>query len=109
MRRGSLPIVLALALAACQAAKPPAPAPHELRQKWLGYLEDGKTKKADILWRLGPPSDSFEEGRIVIYRMVFRDKKGITPIPKWFLVGKYQLLMKFNANKVFERHKLLEN
>lgn len=41
--------------------------------RWLPLIEDNKTTRVQILERLGPPSRSFEGGRISIYRLMINE------------------------------------
>jgi len=41
-----------------------------VRERWLSYLEDGKTKKGDIIRRLGEPESTYEDDRILGYRLI---------------------------------------
>lgn len=50
-----------------------------VHEKWLSYLEDGKTKKDDIIRQLGEPTSSFEDNRILGYRLILvEDGQDIT-------------------------------
>jgi hypothetical protein len=41
-----------------------------VRERWLYYLEDGKTKPEEIIRRLGEPTSSFQNGSILGYRLI---------------------------------------
>jgi len=41
-----------------------------VRERWLSYVEDGKTKKGDIIRRLGEPESTYEDDRILGYRLI---------------------------------------
>jgi hypothetical protein len=41
-----------------------------VRERWLSYLEDGKTKRDEILRRLGDPTCSFQNNTILGYRLL---------------------------------------
>ncbi len=50
-----------------------------VRERWLSYVEDGKTKKGDIIRRLGEPTSSFQDNRILGYRLILvEDGRDIT-------------------------------
>jgi hypothetical protein len=41
-----------------------------VRERWLSYLEDGKTKQDEIIRRLGEPISRFQNGTILGYRLI---------------------------------------
>jgi hypothetical protein len=41
-----------------------------VRERWLSYLEDGKTKRKEIIQKLGEPTSSFQDNRILGYRLL---------------------------------------
>jgi hypothetical protein len=41
-----------------------------VRGKWLSYLEDGKTQREEIIQRLGEPTSTFQDNRILGYRLI---------------------------------------
>ena len=41
-----------------------------VREKWLSYLEDGKTKREEIIQRLGEPTSSYQNNTILGYRLI---------------------------------------
>jgi len=41
-----------------------------VRERWLSYLEDGKTKREEITRRLGEPTSSFQNNTILGYRLI---------------------------------------
>jgi hypothetical protein len=41
-----------------------------VRERWLSYLEDGKTKQEEIIRRFGEPTSSFQDSRILGYRLI---------------------------------------
>ena len=41
-----------------------------VRERWLSYLEDGKTKRDDIIRRLGEPTSSYKGNTILGYRLI---------------------------------------
>jgi len=43
--------------------------------RWLPMIEDGESKRSQIQEKLGPPSRTFEEGRIVTYRIMINEWK----------------------------------
>ena len=50
-----------------------------VRERWLSYLEDGKTKRDEIIRRLGEPTSSYQDNRILGYRLLLiEDGREIT-------------------------------
>jgi hypothetical protein len=50
-----------------------------VHERWLSYLEDGKTKREEIIRRLGEPTSSFQDNRILGYRLLLiEDGRNIT-------------------------------
>jgi hypothetical protein len=41
-----------------------------VHERWLSYLEDGKTKREEITRRLGEPTSSFQNNTILGYRLI---------------------------------------
>jgi len=41
-----------------------------VRQRWLSSLEDGKTKREEIIQRLGEPTSTFQNNTILGYRLI---------------------------------------
>ena len=41
-----------------------------VRERWLSYLEDGKTKREEITRTLGEPTSSFQNNTILGYRLI---------------------------------------
>jgi hypothetical protein len=46
-----------------------------VRERWLSYLEDGKTKREEIIRRLGEATSSYQNNRILGYRLIL-DEEG---------------------------------
>jgi hypothetical protein len=59
------------------------------------FLQDGKINKQEIIDRLGAPSSSYENGRIVIYYW-FGEKSKV-----------YNFVLVFNEDNVLERHSVV--
>ena len=50
-----------------------------VRERWLSYLEDGKTKREEITRKLGEPTSSYQDNRILGYRLILiEDGRDIT-------------------------------
>lgn len=41
-----------------------------VRERWLSYLEDGRTKRDEIIQKLGEPTSSFQNNTILGYRLI---------------------------------------
>jgi uncharacterized protein (UPF0305 family) len=41
-----------------------------VRERWLSYLEDGRTKREEIIQRLGEPTSTFHNNTILGYRLI---------------------------------------
>jgi hypothetical protein len=41
-----------------------------VHERWLSYLEDGKTKREEIIQKLGEPTSSFQDNTILGYRLI---------------------------------------
>jgi len=93
-----------------------------IQQKWLPFIEDGKTTKDEVLLKLGNPSGQFEGGRILTYTMTFSEEKGFQvnyertfishgPWPCYKLSvskAEYNLILVFNENNTLSKHNLLK-
>ena len=71
-RRLQLLIILILMFASCAHENLDETFVSEpyVRERWLSYLEDGKTKQEEIIRRLGEPTSSFQDSRILGYRLI---------------------------------------
>ena len=67
----------------------------QLESESFEYLQDGKTKRQEIIDRLGHPLHSYENGRIVIYSWFDKESKG------------YDIVLVFNEDNVLERHSVV--
>jgi hypothetical protein len=67
----------------------------QLESERFEYLQDGKTKRQEIIDRLGHPGHSYENGRIVIYSWFDKEAKG------------YDIVLVFNEDNVLERHSVV--
>jgi hypothetical protein len=87
-----------------------------IQEKWLPFIEDGKTTKDEVLLKLGRPSGQFEGGRILTYTMSFSEEDGFRVnyerkfIYHGFSVSKakYNLVLVFNENNILSKHNLLK-
>jgi len=73
-----------------------------------GFIEDGRTRRQEILERLGPAQASYENGAILIYH-VYVDKDGRIGLQRdnRFSCDAYVLV--FNAQQVLQRHSLVKH
>lgn len=108
MRLRSVLLLLTAMLVASCATTPPPPAYGQ--PDLLGFLQDGRTTRADAYLKLGPPGREFENGRIASWRLD-RDAGG------YFLVSsgrtgwrgaRYELVVIFGEDGVAQRHSLVE-
>lgn len=94
-----------------------------IQQKWLPFIENGKTTKEEIVLILGEPSGQFEGGRILTYTMSFSEKNGFrVNYEKTFIYhglwtqilelsvskAEYNLILVFNENNILSKHNLLK-
>lgn len=130
----ALAITLALSfLAGCAPERVAEIAADAKERELLAFLVDGKTRKDEVLSRLGKPTGTFEDGRILTYRMVLHSEKGFVPFvrfvglqldsgyaaraqqggmqrshaPTW--KGYYQIILVFDAEDAMEKHKILKH
>jgi hypothetical protein len=73
-----------------------------------GFIEDGRTRRQEILERLGPAQASYENGAILIYH-VNVDKDGRIGLQRddRFSCDAYVLV--FDAQQVLQRHSLVKH
>ena len=111
MKRRVIVFLVSLGLAACAAAEG---ADWRAKQNWSSFLEDGNTRKEEVLSRLGVPSGVFEDGRILTYRVLVDRERGLIALshsenpPLRLGRDAPQLILVFDEKQVLERHKLLE-
>ncbi len=82
----------------------------------LGFLQDGRTARAEVLTKLGEPSGSYQQQRFLTYRFGKRAKGGYRtpaghdhygPGGTWHML-KYSLVLVFDDGGVLKKHKLVE-
>jgi hypothetical protein len=105
--RSALLLVVVIFVASCATTPPP---PAFGQPDLLGFLQDGRTTRADAYLKLGPPGREFESGRIATWRLD-QDAGG------YFLVSsgragwrgaRYELVVIFGEDGVAQRHSLVE-
>ncbi len=101
-----LPLILIVLGAGCAGAKIPGASPG-----LLSFLRTGTTTRQEVLLTLGQPSASFEQERILAYRV------GQDPEQGYYLVAanlvqpwqraRYSLVLVFDASGVLEKQSLI--
>lgn len=81
------------------------------RQDLLRFLETGRTSREEVLMQLGQPSGSFEQERILTYRIGQDDKQGfylVTPkaLQPWQAV-RFSLVLVFDADGRLQKQSLV--
>jgi hypothetical protein len=99
------------------AASCGAPPPPKGRADLFAFLMDGRTRKEQVLDRLGQPSGSFDDGRTLTYRVgyepatkgyfVVEREEGASGWPTW-LEAKYSLVVVFDGSGRLRKHSLME-
>ena len=87
--------LLLIVVLACSCAPKRQVIDPQLEDERFGYLQDGKTNRQEIIYRLGNPLHSYENGRIVIYSWFDEEQKG------------YDIVLVFNEDNVLERHSVV--
>lgn len=105
-------LTVMLGVMACETPVPPTIA--ELEDQWLGFLNPGETSREDILLTLGVPTSSFEDDRIVGYRLDLVEGRGFVPVDTALrgphvlgLPGEFDLILVFDENAILMQHKLI--
>jgi hypothetical protein len=99
-----------LLLFGCATPGPVGPVPDK---GLLDFLEDGKTTKQMAFEKLGQPSGTYENGRILTYRIGNEEGKGYYiegagPSGQMsFKKSKHSLVLIFNDKGILERHSLV--
>ncbi len=82
----------------------------------LGFLQDGRTNRGEVLAKLGEPSGRYGEERFLTYRFGKRVKGGYqtpggyshhAPGGDWDML-KYSLVLVFDDGGVLKKHKLVK-
>jgi len=77
-----------------------------IQQKWLPFIEDGKTTKDDVLLKLGTPSRQFEDGMILTYHMTFTREEGFRVDSERQFI--YNLVLVFDERNILQKHRMLK-
>lgn len=74
----------------------------------LDFIRDGETTREDALMRLGAPSASYENERLLTYRLG-KDEGGFYPVAKrqGFYDVEYSLVLAFDDTGVLKRHSMV--
>jgi len=75
----------------------------ELQQKWLPFLEDGKTTKEEVESKLGVPFYEYKDGRIWAHTMLITEEGSLERNAS----GHYHLVLVFDENNILRKHSLL--
>lgn len=88
----------------------PMPTVEELDQQYFGEFESGRTSRADVIMQWGLPTATFENDRILTYRMaIFRGGElGVVPrLGERVYRHAYHLVLVFDEKGLLTRYKLL--
>ncbi len=75
----------------------------ELQQKWLPFLEDGKTTKEEVESKLSVPFYEYKDGRIWTYTMLITEEGSLEANDS----GHYHLVLVFDENNILRKHSFL--
>ena len=102
----------------------------EVNRTWLNFLQDNRTTRQQVVTKLGEPTASFENGRIVAYRLIgpnapdpardiylFKPLDGIPPIvaraPEpldevdWSVRLEWSLVLVYDPQQIVMRHSVV--
>jgi hypothetical protein len=95
---------LALSITAVSCATAPMG-----KKDLLGFLQVGQTTRQDVYLHLGDPSNEYEGGRIVTFR-IGEDEGGLYPMvrtPSW-RYDRYSLVLALDETGVLRRYALVQ-
>ena len=104
-------------LCGCTTTPETMPPPEEVMTAELAFLQDGTISREDTLMRLGMPSATFEEGRILIYPLklseygewIIPPSRMHEPFPiRMWEANTYSLVLLFNDEGILQRHRLVQ-
>jgi len=90
------------------------------QEAWLPFIEDGKTRKEEVLLHLGVPSARFQGERVFSYRLRLDEKKqtrfvvvarefpAADPRLLVWVLAEYDLVLVFDDRQVLQRHSLIK-
>jgi hypothetical protein len=102
--------LILLLLLGCATPGPVRPVPDT---GLLDFLEDGKTTKQMAFEKIGQPSGTYENGRILTYRIGSEEGKGYYIVDAGpsgqvsFKKSKHSLVLIFNNNGILIKHSLV--
>ena len=102
---GVLGVLTVLILSGCATPIPGA------KTDLLAFLEEGRTRREEVILTLGQPSGAFEKERILTYRVGRDAKQGYFIVsPKetmpWQFV-RHSLVLLFDDNGILRKHNLV--
>jgi hypothetical protein len=112
---GLIAVVLAAVVAGCSTHLSRA----ELQEKYLPFLQVGKTTKEEVLLNLGTPSGQFQNERILTYRLTVLGGKQLKVLPResiygdpnvaiWSILTKYNLIVVFDEKDVLTKYNVID-
>lgn len=90
------------------------------QKKNLPFISDSVTTREEIMLKLGMPQGSYENGRILTYRLGFGNNHELKPIEReqdyyytqyatdYWRFSRYSLVLVFNDENILVKHSLLE-
>lgn len=100
MRRITVVLLLLGALSAgCTGTKVRPITGFEARPDSLAFLAAGETDRDETVRRIGKPSRSYEDGRLVVYRL----DKEMQATSSW-TEARFSLILVFDERDVLQRH-----
>lgn len=76
-------------------------------QQLLDFIQDDKTTREEVLLRLGEPSATFQNERILTYRVDQDDGGYIVVSKSESFSAKFSLVLSFDEDGVLRRHSLV--
>jgi hypothetical protein len=101
-------ITAVLVMAGCSSPQQIAPVDDKMAAQYFGFLRVGETTQQEIVSRLGPPYETYENGFVMIYRVFYEysamhvGRKGESGRETF-----YQLVLAFTSDHVLERFSLV--
>ncbi len=71
----------------------------------VGFIDNGRTTRAEIVARLGEPHRVFERDNIITY--VANEEGGQLALIRFSQIGTHHLVIALDANGVVERHSII--
>ena len=110
-------LLLAYLIIGC-AHNNPTIVSHDSQPAGIEFLEDGRTKKEDVLIKLGIPSAQFEGELILTYRMMLDEKEGLLVVTReldrkdprlaQWRDAEYNLVLVFDEQHILQKHSLIK-